>query len=81
MIRATGTNEKTGQTMLVLGLSEGNLNQLRKGNAIHIFGQEMNLPIDIVIFWGETEDKLAEQMKPLINKQTLVRDRRKAKKQ
>jgi len=74
MIKMTGVNEVTGQTMVGLGLSEGNLGRLREGKPIHIFGAEMGLPVDIVIFWGETEEKLIEMCKPLMSKETVVRD-------
>jgi len=74
MIKMTGKNEKTGQTAVMLGLSEGNLGQLRKGRPIHIFGAEMGLPVDIVIFWGPTEDKLAEMCRPMVGPETVIRD-------
>lgn len=78
MIKMTGTIG--GREALILGLSEGNLGLLRKGNAMHIFGAEINVPIDVIIFWGETEDKLAEMVKPLIDKATTVVDHRGTKK-
>lgn len=74
MIKMTGTIDD--REVLVLGLSEMNLQKLREGKPIHIFGAETGIPVDIVIFWGETEDKLAETVKPLIDPETRVTDHR-----
>lgn len=75
MIKMTGTIN--GRETLRLGLSDGNLKRLREGKPIHIFGAEMGLPLDVIIFWGETEEKLVEMVKPLIDPETRVRDQTK----
>ena len=80
MIKMTGQS-KDGRTLVTLGLSEGNLKRLREGKPIHIFGAEMDLPVDICIFWGETEEKLVEMVKPFISPETRVRDMQKEAKQ
>ena len=80
MIKMRGT--KGDRTMILLGLSEGNLMRLREKKPIIINGEEMNMPgLDIIICWGETEDKLAEELSFLIGPETRQRDHRGEKKQ
>ncbi|MFZ1008846.1 MAG: hypothetical protein WAN65_18550 [Candidatus Sulfotelmatobacter sp.] len=62
MIKATAKGPD-GRTMLLIGLSFGNLDKFRAepgDTFIKINGREIDCPIDIVIFSGETEAKLAE---------------------
>jgi hypothetical protein len=73
MIKFTGSSDD-GRVLVGLGLSEGNLQMMRKGNPIHIFGAEMNSPVDIIIFWGATDQALAEAMKPYIGPETVISD-------
>ena len=61
MIKATGGGEN-GQKFVLLGLSEMNLTKLREGKPIHIFGSELGIAQDIIIFWGPTEDALAADL-------------------
>ena len=52
-----------GRKLLVLGLSFANLDKFRShpgDTMIRIDGREVGLPVDIVIFSGETEARLAE---------------------
>ena len=72
MIKLKGVMDNREQ--LMLGLSEGNLQRLREGKPIHIFGAEWEVPFDLVIFWGETEQKLAEMVKPFLGPNTRIRD-------
>jgi hypothetical protein len=72
MIKMTGTIN--GRETLILGLSDGNLKRLREGKPIHIFGAEMSLGIDVIIFWGETEKKLVAMVGPLIGPDTRIHD-------
>lgn len=61
MIRAVGT--KGGRQVLFLGLSYGNLDRFRAGpgdSFIAIEGRELGLPIDVVLFSGETEAHCVE---------------------
>jgi hypothetical protein len=82
MIKLSGTNAGTGGRVLALGLSEWNLVKLREGRPIHIAATELpEIEVDIVIFWGETEDKLAEMVQPLIDRATRITDRRQERKQ
>ena len=55
MIKATATL-RDGRTLLMLGLSFGNLDKFRaEPGFIRIDGKAMGLPIDVLIFSGETE--------------------------
>lgn len=68
MIKAKGRHK--GRDVIVLGLSEGNIVRLREGKPIHIFREEMNIPFDVIIMWGETEEAMSKQ---LIGPETVVR--------
>lgn len=62
MIKATGIGPN-GRPLLVIGLSFGNLERLRKGpldDYIPIDGAEMGLSHDIMIISGRTEADMAE---------------------
>lgn len=64
-----------GRTMLMLGLSFNNLDKLRaepRDTFIKIDGKTMGLPIDVMIFSGETEAHLAELIKNSIGPDTIV---------
>jgi hypothetical protein len=64
MIKATAT-DGTGRKILMIGLSFGNLDKFRAepgDTFIRIRGQEVGLPVDVVIFSGETEAHLADLM-------------------
>lgn len=57
MIKAIATDD-TGKKILVIGLSFANLAKFRAAPGdtyIRIDGSEMGLPIDIMLFSGETE--------------------------
>ena len=61
--------------VLMIGLSFGNLSKFRAepgDTFIRIDGKEMDLPLDVVIFSGETEAHLAELMKDAIGPHTKV---------
>jgi hypothetical protein len=65
---------RRGQDMYAFGLSEGNIQRMREGHPIHILGAEWDRPFDIMIFWGETEEKLQAMVQPLISEETRVMD-------
>jgi hypothetical protein len=73
MIKATA--EMDGRTVVMLGLSFGNLDKFRAEPGetyIRIDGKEMNLPFDILLFSGETEMKLMEMVSSFIGPDTKV---------
>lgn len=64
MLKATATGPD-GRPLLVIGLSFRNLEHFRKGpgdSHIMIAGGELGLPIDVLIFSGETEAHLAQML-------------------
>lgn len=61
MIKVTGGSED-GRKFVLLGLSEMNVSRLREGKPMHIFGAELGIAHDIIIFWGPTEDALAADL-------------------
>lgn len=62
MLKAMATGPD-GKKMLMIGLSFGNLDKFRASPGdtyIRVSGDEVGLPVDIMIFSGETEAHLAE---------------------
>jgi hypothetical protein len=74
MIKMSAFNPKTNTDFYILGLSEGNLIQLRKGRPIHILGVEWNKPFDLMLFWGPTDEQLVKIVEPFIGPKTRVTD-------
>ena len=74
MIKATA-KLGDGRHMLIIGLSFGNLAKFRDApldTFIKIDGKEMGLPLDVILFSGETEDSMAKMMKSMIGPGTVV---------
>jgi hypothetical protein len=57
-----GKGQRNGRETLIFGLSHMNLERLKEDMPIHIHGEEMSIPYDIVIFAGETEEAMAEMV-------------------
>lgn len=75
MIKAAVRDPKTGRTLLMIGLSFGNLDRFRKkpgDTYIKVNGKELDLPTDVLIFSGKTEAHLADMMSELIGPETKV---------
>jgi hypothetical protein len=73
MIKATAT--LGDRQLLMIGLSFGNLAKFKAepgDTFIKIDGKEMDLPIDVLIFSGETEMKMQETMASAIGPHTKV---------
>jgi hypothetical protein len=73
MLKAKAT--LNGRTMLMLGLSFKNLDKFRAeagDTYIKIDGKEMGLPIDVLLFSGETEAHLAQLVEKGIGPDTIV---------
>lgn len=64
-----------GQELLVLGLSRQNRERLAAGQPIDLsrasHGMAMPEKLKIMIFAGETEESMREQMRSLINPETV----------
>lgn len=80
MIKWTGT-QPNGRLLVGLGVEEKNLEKLRQGDPIHIFGEEISLPFDIVIYYGNDMNALMRATQPGIGPDTIVHDTRDRKKQ
>lgn len=69
-----------GRTVLMLGLSFGNLDKFKAApldTYIKVNGWELDLPIDVLVFSGETERDLEIALKDRIGPYTKVHDGRK----
>jgi hypothetical protein len=62
MIRFSGSSNR-GRAIIGIGISEGNVQRLKEGKPIHIHADDMGFAGEIVIFYGETEDLLAKQLR------------------
>ena len=74
MIKAIATGPD-GRTIMLIGLSFGNLDKFRREPGetfIRIDGKEMGIPIDLMIFSGETEAHCAESIAGSIGPHTKV---------
>jgi hypothetical protein len=79
MIKATLVTQEGKLSMLVLGLSFGNLKKFlaEPGDTyIKIEGEEINLDFDVLLFSGETEEKMETMIKQFIGPNTKVKDTR-----
>jgi hypothetical protein len=73
MIKATAT--LGDRTLLMIGLSFGNLDKFRAepgDTYIKVEGKELHLPIDVLIFSGETEAHMQKMMSHVIGPDTKV---------
>lgn len=73
MIKATVTLD--GRSTLMIGLSFGNLDKFRANpldTFIKIDGKEMGIPMDVMLFSGETEAAMYEMMASSIGPWTPV---------
>jgi hypothetical protein len=74
VIKAT-LEQPNGRTLLAIGLSFGNLNKFRAAPGdtfIQIDGAAMGLPIDVMIFSGQTEADMHAMLAPRIDENTEV---------
>lgn len=81
MIQARGIDPKTNRITIFLGLEEGNIERLRKGQPIHLHADQLGFCGDIVIILGKDVDALKAMLAPGVTPETKIHDRRKAKKQ
>jgi hypothetical protein len=74
MIKATATLPD-GRTLLMIGLSFGNLDKFRRDPGdtyIRIDGKEMGLPLDVLVFSGQTEAHMQTLVQGFIGPDTKV---------
>jgi len=72
MIKFTAIEEDRG--FIGIGLSEGNINKLKEGKPIlfKLSDMGMNSKLEVIIFYGETEEAMAEELKQFIGPDTYV---------
>lgn len=65
--------------MIGFGLSAGNIERLMQGQPIKINKEEMNLPHDVIIFYGRTEEEMKRMLveEGFITDQTKINEERK----
>jgi hypothetical protein len=74
MIKAIG-KAADGRTLLTLGLSFGNLDRFRAEpleTYIRIDGKKLGIPIDVIIFSGETEEQMQGMMMQFVGPETKI---------
>ena len=73
MIKFTAAAEN-GRTLVGLGISAGNVECLKQGKPIHVHFEELRLPykIDLMVFFGETEQAMEKAVSEFIGPQTVV---------
>lgn len=77
MIKALATSADGKRKILVLGISELNVENLKKGHPIHIHGEEIGIPVDVFICYGKDEDAIRRDLLgDLISSETQVEDQR-----
>lgn len=66
MIKFTG--DRDGKTLVGLGISEGNVAKLKEGKPILVHLDEMipGINMDILIFYGDTEQAMYQELKPML---------------
>lgn len=52
-----------GREVVGFGITARNVEMLKAGNPVIVHREEMNLPFDVMIFYGETERDIANELK------------------
>lgn len=80
MIKFFSTTDREG-ALMGFGLSEANIEQLKKGHPIAINAGEISdgkyQELRVIIFYGETEEKMREDLSQFLGKDTIIIDRKK----
>ena len=73
MIKFTAA-EENGRTLVGLGISARNVECLKQGKPIHVHFEELSLPykIDLLLFFGETEQEIEKSVSEFIGPHTVV---------
>lgn len=72
MIKFKGYDSKKKRTFLGFGLSEENIGRLKEKQPIYINGNDLNVVIDFLIFYGKTEEEMHNDLKKFISSQTKI---------
>jgi hypothetical protein len=68
--KATGDRNLIG-----LGLSEENVKRLKEGMPIFIEKEKLEIPFDILIFYGKTEKDIENDLKTVANFSEFINDK------
>lgn len=63
MIKLRGT--RGDREFILLGLSEGNIAKLKEGKPIAIFREDLGIGVDVLIYYGATENAIIDELKAL----------------
>jgi hypothetical protein len=63
MIKFKAASGRRGRELVGFGITEKNVENLKKGNPIFIMAEEMNLPFDVTIFYGKDENTIASDLR------------------
>ena len=74
MIKMAGRNDATGRGVIILGIDESNVRQLRAGHPIHVYADELGFRGEIVIHYETTIEKLKKVFAKFIGGSTHVTD-------
>jgi hypothetical protein len=74
IIKFSGKDE-SGRLILGVGLAAETIRQMAIGTPIEFSMESVGLPFsaDVVIMYRETEEELADWLRPTINQETIVR--------
>lgn len=81
MVKFLATHTDNNRKILGLGLVQGNINLLIKGNPIHINAEQMGLldikVNEILIFFGETEEQIKKdfELKGILENTKILIDK------
>lgn len=77
MIRALAITPE-GKPIIVLGITRGNVERLKRGQPIRVTGASINCPEveSVLVFYGENESVIAEDLREagLITAETAIRE-------
>ncbi len=78
MVKFTADGDD-GRKLIGLGIEEGNVARLKQNRPIVVHlddheGINLGLPIDIMIWYGETHEELVAEVRPYISGATVVHD-------
>ena len=74
MIKMSGRDDKTGRGIIVLGIEEANVRNLKAGHPIHVHADELGFKGDIVIHYESTLERLKKRFAQFIGPNTTVTD-------
>lgn len=62
MLRATGI-QTNGRKAVVLGIDAENVKRLQEGKPIHVDGASLGVPVDVMLFYGETNKHMLADLR------------------